>query len=256
MQSRNIIKLDKYTMRNKTEKETGVSFMSGELTFGMIYNAMKLIDGPRPMMEIADSFIDYMFDDVNRGLFYIHVNKYEYSGAFKSLESEYYKDIKEKERYIMTQYDNNPYFYIREYFSDIDRLRDDEWQSAKTELNKFLKRLGFKIGTVGEKHFSYYVSDVRNSDLFIQDLYYDENFCSAVFVDEVTGEEHTLLEEIHIERDIEFISIVYMLTAVKLSDKKLFNNGEIFLVDNYFAEQFDDVRKVREVITKEYLLLR
>ena len=251
MQSRNIIKLDKYTMRNKTEKETGVSFMSGELTFDMIYNAMKLIDGLRPMMEIADSFIDYMFDDVNRGLFYIHVNKYEYSGAFKSLESEYYKDIKEKERYIMMQYDDNPYFYIREYFSDIDRLRDDEWQSAKTELNKFLKRLGFKIGTAGEKHFSYYVSDVKNSDVFIQDLYYDENFCSAVVIDEITGEEETVIEEIHIDRDISFPRF-----AQKIADRGVFKDGEVFLVDNYLAEQFDDVSKVREVTTKEYLLLR
>lgn len=253
MQSRNIIRLDKYTMEGKTIKETGVGFIRGSLTFSKVYHLMKDIKGLEPLMGLADAFRDYMIEDVSRGRYYTYINSFDYPVRSSYIETMTYSTVEEKEKCIDEFYFDNPYFYIERYFSDTMKDFDgNEGQSVKFELNKFLKRLGFKMGTVGEKHFSYYVSDIENSEIFIQDLYYDENFCSAVVINEVTGEEAVAVEEIHIERNMEFIDIASMVSRTQL----LKSIGEIFLVDNYFAEQFDDVSKVREVITKEYLLLR
>lgn len=227
-----------------------IDFMGEHFDFENLYESIQNVREVMVVDEgnyVDSSFMDYMIEDLGEHVFYNFIGLYADHDKFARIftnEDEF--DLSEKQEWLTNEFFDNSYFFMKKYF-DMFNI-EENLEEVKNTVNLFLKRMGLKFGVVGEESYSYYVTVDNMNEETIQDIFFNENFYSVVWISRQNNKEIDRFSEFHVLSDT-------TNEDLKNAVNEFFGFDEFLLVDNVGAEHFDGIGKVREFKTVTYAYL-
>lgn len=226
-----------------------IDFMGSEFTFDKLYDSVQKIREVTVVEEnnfIDQSFMDFMVEDLGGDRFYEYMSMDNtYDKFLKAVNTDEGREEGHK-AWLTNVFFDNSYYYMSRYFNGFTAIyTDKEYERLYFEMNMFLKRLGLRFGAVGEENWSYYVTLSHISGELVQDVFYNENFYTVVWISRQNNKEVQRFSEFHISTDTS-------VDDLKCAVEDFFGFKEFLMVDNRGAEHFDDVKKVKEFKVENY----
>lgn len=247
--NKEIVKLVEEDVSDMGSLHFKIDFMGDEFTFDKLYDSVQNIREVTVVEHnnfIDQSFMDFMIEDLGEDKFYEYLSmSNSYREYLKEVEIDESRE-KGYKSWLTNKFFDNSYYYMSRYFNGFTAIHSEEgYRRLYFEMNMFLKRLGLRFGAVGEENWSYYVTLEHISGELVQDVFYNENFYTVIWISRQNNKELQRFSEFHVSTDT---TIEDLTCAVE----DFFGFNDFLMVDNRGAEHFDDVKKVKEFKVENY----